>query len=95
MAVQIIKPVDTEFPMEPLTVEADTATEEEFAWLSLLCCSYGVPMLHISIPIGKKISMCEEDTYSCGLGALGKVRNGVSAVSPSLAPVPHLQGERQ
>ena len=40
MAVQIIKPVDTEFPMEPLTVEADTETEEEFSWVSLLCCSY-------------------------------------------------------
>ena len=47
MAVQIIKPVDTGFPMEPLTVEADTATEEEFAWVSLLCCSYGVYATHI------------------------------------------------
>lgn len=41
MAVQIIKPADTEFPMNPMTVEADTETEEEFAWVSLLCCSYG------------------------------------------------------
>ena len=41
MAVQIIKQVDTAFPMEPLTTEADTATEEEFTWVSLLCCSYG------------------------------------------------------
>ncbi len=41
MAVQVINPVDTEFPMSPLTVEADTETEEEFAWISLLCCSYG------------------------------------------------------
>ena len=41
MAVQIIKPVDTGFPMESLTVEADTGTEEEFAWVSLLCCTYG------------------------------------------------------
>ena len=41
MAVQIIKPVDTGFPIESLTVEADTAAEEEFAWVSLLCCSYG------------------------------------------------------
>ena len=40
MAVQVINPVDTEFPMSPLTVEADTETEEEFAWLSLLCCTY-------------------------------------------------------
>lgn len=42
MAVQIIKPVDNGFPMESLTVEADTETEDEFAWVSLLCCSYGV-----------------------------------------------------
>lgn len=41
MAVQIINPVDNEFPMSSLTVEADTANEEEFAWVSLLCCSYG------------------------------------------------------
>ena len=41
MAVQIVKPVDTGFPIESLTVEADTANEEEFAWVSLLCCSYG------------------------------------------------------
>ena len=41
MAVQIINPVDTGFPMSPLTVEADTETEEEFTWVSLLCCSYG------------------------------------------------------
>lgn len=42
MAVQIIKPVDTKLPMNPLTVEADIETEDEFAWISLLCCSYGV-----------------------------------------------------
>ena len=47
MAVQIINPVDTEFPMSPLTVEADTVTEEEFAWISLLCCSYGHYYTHI------------------------------------------------
>ena len=41
MAVQIINPVDTGFPMSPLTVEADTTTEDQFAWVSLLCCSYG------------------------------------------------------
>ena len=43
MAIQIVKPVDTEFPISSLTVEADTATEEEFAWVSLLCCTYGTP----------------------------------------------------
>lgn len=42
MAVQVINPVDSKFPVESLTVEADTANEEEFAWVSLLCCSYGV-----------------------------------------------------
>lgn len=47
MAVQIIKPVDTGFPMESLTVEADTANEDEFAWVSLLCCSYGTYETHI------------------------------------------------
>ena len=47
MAVQIINPVDTEFSMESLTVEADTATEEEFAWISLLCCTYGNYVTHI------------------------------------------------
>ena len=43
MAVQIIKPVDTKLPMNPLTVEKEAETEEEFAWISLLCCSYSVP----------------------------------------------------
>ena len=43
MAVQIINPVDNGFPMSSLTVEADTETEEEFVWVSLLCCSYGTP----------------------------------------------------
>ena len=47
MAVQIINPVDTGFPMNPSTVEADTATEEEFTWVSLLCCSYGYYYTHI------------------------------------------------
>ena len=46
MAVQIIKPVDTEFPMSSLTVETDTAAEEEFAWVSLLCCTYGTYKTH-------------------------------------------------
>ena len=40
MAVQIVKPVDTKLPMNPLTVETDTETEDEFEWVSLLCCSY-------------------------------------------------------
>ena len=42
MAVQIINSVDTGLPMNPLTVETEAETEEEFAWVSLLCCSYGV-----------------------------------------------------
>ena len=41
MAVQIINPVDTGFPMSSLTVEAETETEDQFGWISLLCCSYG------------------------------------------------------
>ena len=32
MAVQIINPVDTEFPMSPLTVETEAETEDKFAW---------------------------------------------------------------
>ena len=47
MAVQIIKPVDTKLPMNPLTVEKEAETEDEFAWVSLLCCSYGVYATHI------------------------------------------------
>ena len=47
MAIQVINPVDTEFPMKPLTVEGDTETEEEFAWVSLLCCSYSTPYTSI------------------------------------------------
>lgn len=42
MAVQIVKPVDTGFPMESLTVEKEAENEEEFAWVSLLCCTYSV-----------------------------------------------------
>ena len=41
MAVQIVKPVDTGFPMNPSTVEADTEIEEDFTWISLSCCTYG------------------------------------------------------
>ena len=47
MAVQIINPVDTGFPMSPLTVEADTGTEEEFTWVPLSCCTYGYYHTHI------------------------------------------------
>ena len=41
MAVQVVKPVDTGFPMNPSTVEADTETEEDFTWISLNCCTDG------------------------------------------------------
>ena len=41
MAVQIVKPVDTGFPMNTSTVEADTEIEEDFTWISLNCCTYG------------------------------------------------------
>ena len=41
MAIQIITPVDTGFPMNPSTVETEVETEGQFAWISLLCCSYG------------------------------------------------------
>ena len=47
MAVQIVKPVDTGFPITPLTVEAGTETEDQFEWISLLCCTYGVYATHI------------------------------------------------
>ena len=40
MAVQIVKPVDTEFSMSPLAVEANTETADEFTWVSLNCCAY-------------------------------------------------------
>ena len=42
MAVQIVKPVDTKLPMSPLTGEKEAETEEEFTWVSLLCCTYGL-----------------------------------------------------
>ena len=47
MAVQIVKPVDTEFPMTPSTVEADPQTEEDFTWVSLTCCTYSLYHTHI------------------------------------------------
>ena len=40
MAVQIVKPADTEFPMIPSIVEGDTEAEDEFTWVSLNCCAY-------------------------------------------------------
>ena len=40
MAVQIINPVDTDFPASPSAVEGDTETTDEFTWVSLLCCTY-------------------------------------------------------
>ena len=43
MAVQIINPVDIESPMNPLAVEADAETEDQFEWISLLCCAYSTP----------------------------------------------------
>lgn len=49
MAIQVINPVDTEFPMNPSTVEADTETEDQFAWVSLLCCTYGTYETYIDI----------------------------------------------
>lgn len=42
MAVQIINPVDTEFSMNPLTVETGAEIEDEFVWVPLLCCSYTI-----------------------------------------------------
>lgn len=49
MAVQIVKPIDTKLPMNPVTVEEDTTSEDEFAWVSLLCCSYTNYVTHIDI----------------------------------------------
>ena len=43
MAVQVINPVDTEFPMNSLAVETETEMEDQFAWVFLLCCTYSTP----------------------------------------------------
>ena len=43
MAVQIINPVDTECPMSSLAVGTEAETEDQFAWISLLCCGYSTP----------------------------------------------------
>lgn len=42
MAVQIIKPVDTKLPMNPLTVETEAEIEDDFVWVPLFCCSYTI-----------------------------------------------------
>ena len=57
MAVQIVKPVDTGFPMNPSTVEADTNTEEEFTWVSLNCCTYTYYQTHIDDDFEDDIDM--------------------------------------
>lgn len=43
MAVQVINPVDTKFPMSSSAVETEAETEDQFAWVFLLCCSYSTP----------------------------------------------------
>ena len=57
MAVQIINPVDTGFPMSPLTVEADTGTEEDFTWVFLNCCTYGYYQTHIDTDLEEDIDV--------------------------------------
>ena len=57
MAVQIINPVDTGVPMNPLTVEADTETEEDFAWVFLNCCTYGYYQTHIDTDLDEDIDV--------------------------------------
>ena len=57
MAVQIINPVDTGFPMSPLTVEADTGIEEDFTWVPLSCCSYGYYNTHIDADSEEEIDV--------------------------------------
>ena len=57
MAVQIINPVDTGVPMSPLTVEADTETEEDFTWVPLSCCSYAYYQTHIDTDFEEEIDV--------------------------------------
>ena len=57
MAVQIVKPVDTGFPMNSVTVEPDTETEEDFTWVSLSCCSYGYYFTHIDDDFEEEIDV--------------------------------------
>lgn len=57
MAVQIVKPVDTGFPMSPLAVEADTDTEDESTWISLNCCTYGYYQTYIDDNFEEDIDM--------------------------------------
>lgn len=44
MAVQVINPVDTKFPVSSLAVETEADTEDQFAWVFLLCCTYSTPL---------------------------------------------------
>ena len=44
MAVQVINPVDTKFPMSSSAVETEAETEDQFAWVFLLCCTYSTPI---------------------------------------------------
>lgn len=61
MAVQIVKPVDTGFPMNPLTVKAGAENENDFTWVSLLCCQYSTSLYH-SVPTDTDIDAdWEED----------------------------------
>ena len=57
MAVQIINPVDTGVPMSPLAVEAEVETEDQFAWVSLLCCTYATHYTHMDVDWEKDINM--------------------------------------
>ena len=43
MAVEIISPMDTKFPMGSMSAEAEAETENPFAWVFLLCCTYATP----------------------------------------------------
>ena len=43
MAVQVINPVETKFPMSYSAVETEAETEDQFAWVFLLCCTYTTP----------------------------------------------------
>ena len=73
MAVQIINPADNDFPMEPLTAEADTANEDQFAWVPLSAVRMVYITIQIPILIGTKILMCRGITpYQVG----GRIRKG-------------------
>ena len=71
MAVQIVKPVETELPINPLTVEAGTENEDQFTWVSLLCCTYASPYSYrYRSMIWKKISTYVRGIYPMGQGVL-------------------------